>query len=213
MIDPEFIIRSLEQASYVGIFIPLTFIGYILPIPEEILLLSVGYVAGFGAINLYTALAVAILGIMIGDNTLFFLIRGSSKYIRWLEKKIEKHKLLEHRHLMERNMGKTIFLLRFLSGLRILAPFLAGSMRVRWRIFFLYHTLAVLIYAPSLIFLGYYFRNQIVAFMAGIGVFNRLLFVGIMAIVGIAVWLFVIKKIYNKSKAPVLLTENFKQHL
>ena len=64
MINTHVYLNYLEQLSYVGLFLFVVFSGYLIPIPEEIMLLLLGYIAGVGIINIYTALAAGILGVL-----------------------------------------------------------------------------------------------------------------------------------------------------
>lgn len=137
-------------------------VGYLIPFPEEIFLLVVGYIAGTGVYNIYLATLFALLGVLSGDNVLFFLSKyKASKLVDKLQKRLDKHKIMKYRHLMKKHIGKTIFTLKFIVGLRIFSPFLAGSMRVKWSVFQFYNFLAVAIYIPILVFLGYHFHNKI----------------------------------------------------
>jgi len=71
MIDYQFFINYAEQLSYLGIFILLAAVGFIITVPEEILLLSVGYLSALGFSNVYIATAVGIMGVLTGDSFLF----------------------------------------------------------------------------------------------------------------------------------------------
>ena len=80
-------------------------------------------------------------------------------YVNKLKKKIAPKKLLKYENLMKEHSGKTIFLLRFIIGLRFLSPLTAGSMHIKWEKFALYDFIAVLIFAPIFILLGFHFTK------------------------------------------------------
>ena len=201
MINTQFIQSSIEQFSYAGIFILVTFTGYIIPIPEEILLLLIGYIAGVGLINVYIALIPATLGVLAGDNILYWLSRyQGSRLIDKLKRKVRKNEIMKYRHLMKKHIGKTIFILRFIVGLRFFSPFLAGSMKIKWKTFQFYNLLAVIIYVPILIFLGYHFHNKLALVITQVEIIRHLIFIAVLAVVGYMISIFINKKFLIKKK-------------
>src|SRR3989338_2431623 len=73
----DFIIGYLDSLSYLGIF--LVFLFYFIPIPEEVLLLGIGYLVDVGDLNIYAAIAVSVAGIVAGGNMWYWLGRSHSK--------------------------------------------------------------------------------------------------------------------------------------
>ena len=201
MHNPQFFISYLEQFSYVGIFLLLALSGYLVPIPEEILLLLTGYIAALGFNNVYIALIASILGILAGDNVLFWLSRyKGSRLIDRLKRKVRKNALAKYRHLMKRHIGKTIFIVRFIVGLRFFGPFLSGSMKVKWKIFQFYNLIAVVIYAPIMIFLGFHFHNKLALVITQVEIVRHLIFFLFLAVVGYVISIFINKKFLIKKK-------------
>ena len=198
MVNTQFFIHYIRHFSYFGIFIIGATVGYLIPIPEEIFLLLVGYIGGIGFYNVYFAAVFAILGVLTGDNILYYISRYNvSKIIEKIRRRLDKHKLMEYRHLMKEHIGKTIFTLKFLVGLRIFSPFLAGSMRIKWKIFQFYNLLAVLIYIPLLIFLGFHFHNKLALIITEVEFARHLIFLLTLAVIGFLVALIVKNKKLN----------------
>jgi len=195
----QFFISYLEQFSYFGIFVMVALSGYIIPVPEEILLLLAGYIAALGFNNVYVALAAAILGILVGDNILFWLSRyKGSKLIDKLKHKIRKSELNKYRHLMKKHIGKTIFIARFIVGLRFFGPFLSGSMKIKWKTFQFYNLIAVLIYAPVIVFLGFHFHNRLALIITEVEIIRHFVFFLFLAVVGYLISSFINKKFLIK---------------
>jgi len=195
MVNTQFFINYIGQFSYLGILVIGALVGYLIPLPEEIFLLVVGYIAGTGAYNVYAATIFAILGVLAGDNILFFLSKyNASKIVGKLIKRLNKHEIMKYKHLMKKHIGKTIFTLKFIVGLRIFSPFLAGSMRVKWRIFQFYNFLAVAVYIPILVFLGYHFHNKIAIVITSVEIVRHLIFVLALMVVGVLISIFIKKK-------------------
>ena len=198
MVNTQFFINYIEHFSYFGIFVIGATVGYLIPLPEEIFLLIVGYIAGTGVYNLYLATLFVVLGVLTGDNILFWLSKYKvSGIVDKLNKRLDKHKIMKYRHLMKEHIGKTIFTLKFIVGLRIFSPFLAGSMKVKWRIFQFYNLLALLIYIPVLVFLGFHFHNKLAFVITGVEIVRHLIFLLVLLLIGFLISVFV----KNKYKA------------
>ena len=185
MINTQFFINYIEHFSYLGIFVIGATVGYLIPFPEEIFLLTVGYIAGVGVYNVYLATLFAIIGVLTGDNILFWLSRyKASRIVDMVNRQLDKHKIMKYRHLMKEHIGKTIFTLKFIVGLRIFSPFLAGSMKVKWGIFQFYNLLAVIIYIPILVFLGFHFHNKLALIITGVEIVRHLIFLVVLVLIG-----------------------------
>jgi membrane protein DedA with SNARE-associated domain len=196
--DSQFLVSYLAHFSYVGVFIVLTLSGYVIPIPEEVLLLLIGYIAGSGYMNVYGALGVSLLGILAGDNLIFWLATSSSTYIEKLRARLKQGTLLKYEELMRTHLGKTIFGSRFIVGLRFLGPFLAGSIQVPWNTFQVYNGLALIIYVPILVLLGYHFHNQVAVVIARVEVVRHAIALTIIVMIGVSISRFVRKRFFNQ---------------
>ena len=200
MLIAQNIIDYAQKFSYLGIFALIVLSGYIVPIPEEVLLLTAGYLAAYTAINIYLVTVVAVLGVLIGDNFLFWLSHyKGSKIVSRLKKRIRKNELLKYERLMKAHIGKTIFMLRFIVGLRFFGPFLAGSMKTKWKTFQFYNLLAVLIYAPTVVFLGYHFHNKFLVILTELEIVRHILFALVLIALSYLITLFLRKKFLVKS--------------
>src|SRR6186997_822278 len=69
------VIHILSTWGLVGTFVILYLSGLGLPIPEEVTLLAAGYVASTGAFSPWTASAVAVVAILLGDSTIYWIGR------------------------------------------------------------------------------------------------------------------------------------------
>ncbi len=182
MTDLQLPINYLEHFSYLGIFTLLVLGGILSPISEEFVLLTVGYLIGIGILNKFIVLPISLAGVFIGDNILFSLSKRGSRYAKWLMKAISEERLMKYEKFMEDHHEKAIFLLRFVIGLRFLGPMLAGIAKVRETTFRLYDTLAILIYVPLLIFIGYYFNDQLDLLTSRIATLKHSLFVSLLIV-------------------------------
>ena len=155
----------LETGAFVGLVVP----------GETVMLLG-GAVAGQGEIDIYLLIAIAWFSAWAGDTTSFFIGRrlGRDFVLRNGPRVGISH---ERFHQVEdyfgRHGGKTILIGRFISLVRALAPFVAGSSGMRYRAFVPYSILGTGIWASAHILIGYFFSRSIdtAAKYAGRGAF------------------------------------------
>lgn len=196
--DHYIVSSQIEGLSYLGTFIAMVLSGHLVPVPEEILLLLIGYASGIGFSNVYVAFAVASFGVIVGDSILFFLSLTGSKYIKRLKNKISRHKLKRYEGLMKAHAGKTIFLSRFIVTVRFFSPILAGSLGVRWRTFALADFPAAIIYVGVFIFLGYHFNSDIASLITEVKLARHIIFILLISVIGLIFSYWVGKKFLEK---------------
>jgi undecaprenyl-diphosphatase len=150
------------------------FVGLV--VPGETVMLVCGAVAGQGAIDLYVLIAIAWFAAWAGDTTSFLIGRrlGRGFILRHGGRVGITHERFEQvEAYFARHGGKTIFLGRFIGLVRALAPFIAGSSGMRYRVFLPYSVLGAGILNTAVILLGYAFSRSIdtAAQYAGRGAF------------------------------------------
>jgi undecaprenyl-diphosphatase len=138
--------------------------GIGLVVPGETVMLLGGAVAGQGAIDVYLLIAIAWFAAWLGDTTSFFLGRrlGREFVIRNGPRFGISHERFEKvEDYFGRHGGKTIFIGRWISLVRALAPFIAGSSRMSYRGFVPYSILGTGLWASLHILVGYFFSRSI----------------------------------------------------
>lgn len=151
----DFIIDILVNLSYLAIVIAVFAGSFGVPVPEEIVLLIAGYLAGIGFYDLKTAMLVAFVSMIAADNFSYFLGYRGSRLVTWVLKTTKTSWLRDH---LKTHPCKTIFLSRFLSGARVFFPIAAGSIKMPWKKFFVADFLAVLVLVPVFVLLGFFLR-------------------------------------------------------
>ncbi|MBI3491884.1 MAG: bifunctional DedA family/phosphatase PAP2 family protein [Acidobacteria bacterium] len=142
-----FVAATLESAAFLG-----------LAIPGETLVLLTGFLASRGLLDIGDLIVVVSAGAVLGDSIGYELGRRLGRealirYGRWIG--------LRSQHLdrvdtfFGRHGGKTIFLGRFIGFLRALAPFVAGSARMRYREFLPYNVAGGILWSVTFVLLGY----------------------------------------------------------
>jgi membrane protein DedA with SNARE-associated domain len=170
---------------------------------EELVLLLGGVLVASGVLHPLLMLLANLLGVLIGDVFLFGLGRGvssrlsrSPRFTAWFASKLERGQ-----PLFARYGSTTVFLARFIPGLRAPAFLIAGTMQMSlWR-FVAIDTLASLIFVPMLCIVGYLFADQ----MDGIARWfrNAERTISTLVVVVLLVWLWRRHLGKRKSSTPV----------
>jgi membrane protein DedA with SNARE-associated domain/membrane-associated phospholipid phosphatase len=155
----------LETGAFVGLVVP----------GETVMLLG-GAVAGQGEIDLYLLLAIAWFSAWAGDTTSFFIGRRMGRDFvlrRGPGVGLSNERFHQVETYFDRHGGKTILIGRFISLVRALAPFIAGSSGMRYRAFVPYSILGTGLWSAAHILIGYFFSRSIdtAARYAGRGAF------------------------------------------
>ena len=194
------ILEFLKSNSYLGVF-ALSLLGaYLIPAPEAVLLMLLGYAAGLGIVELNLVLALAILGGILGDMFVFWLSYKGSKYVEHFRHKVRKSKLEKYEHYVVSHIGKAVFFLRFIVGVRFFAPVMAGSLQAEPKRFLFYETIAASINAVLFVALGYVFHKHIFFTLTTVEIVKNVLFLSSAIIVSVVVGYFMKKDLAKKHK-------------
>lgn len=150
--------------SYIGVFIALALTGLGVPVPEDIILLTAGYVTAHGFAMLPIMIAVTMIAVLGSDLTIYGLgykfgtrVFGMRPFCYVLTPK----RLLKVQRFYEHYGKATIFIGRFGAGFRAWIYLFAGASKMKVSYFFLMDFLAALISVPILVWLGFHFHAEI----------------------------------------------------
>jgi membrane protein DedA with SNARE-associated domain len=154
----------LSAEGYLGIFICI-FVGNLgIPVPEELILLPAGFLAGRHTLDLGTLYIVAILSAVTGDCCGFVIGRtGGQRLFEWLS---EKSKLLRRRYkrlqtFFQRHGNQAVFFARFITGARFMAGPMAGAAGMRFWCFLGWDLFGAFIWCSVMITVGYFVGKQL----------------------------------------------------
>lgn len=157
------------------------------PIPAMPLLLAAGALAGTGHLNFFACLLFAVLGALTSDSVWFQLGRHKGIKILQLLCRIS----LEPDSCVRRTEGifskqgaRSLLIAKFLPGLGLVTPPLAGIFRMRFGRFLLFDGIGSTVWAGAFLSLGYVFAGQIervAARMASLGGWLLVLVIGALA--------------------------------
>jgi membrane protein DedA with SNARE-associated domain len=170
----------IEHFTYVGLFCVLLLCGLGLPLPEDVALLAGGFLVHRGITQLPMTLAVSLLGVVAGDNWLFYMGRrfgtGLVKYFQ-LGRPSSQAQVERLKEFMHRHGQRAIFYARFLAGLRALIYLTAGSLGFSPGQFVFYDLLGAVISVPIVVSIGYLFGAQIEEVFRYLGGFEHLIWI------------------------------------
>ncbi len=150
--------------SYLGLFGILILTGLGLPIPEDIILIGSGWLVYNDAIVLYPTIAVTLSGVLAGDVLVYVLGRHFGHRIvnhPRLARIFSTSRLAKARQFFDRWGSSTIFVARFMMGIRAGVYLTAGILKMSFGRFFLMDFLASVLSVPLLVCLGFWGGRQI----------------------------------------------------
>jgi len=149
----EITIPYLSELSYFAIPIVM-FLGSsgIIPIPEEVILLIIGYASFSGVLDFWLAVVFSVLSIIASDAIHFYCATHGHGLLKMFlkGKTIARIRTSVHRHGFW-----TVFIARFVPVMRILTPWVAGTSGMKFRKFMLANTLGTLVQTPLMIWIGF----------------------------------------------------------
>ena len=142
-----FAAAALECSAFLG-----------LVVPGESLVLASGFFAHLGILKLDAVMIAAALGATIGDNIGYYLGRKLGR--EWLLRHgarfgITQRRLKQAEGFFQRQGPKAVFFGRFIGFARALVPFVAGTSRMRYRLFLIYDGCGAVLWTIGFVTLGY----------------------------------------------------------
>jgi len=151
-------IGEFRHFTYVVTYLILVISGAGLPIPEEAVLLSSGYLAYEGVTDIRITIPVVLLGMISGDLVTYFIGRKAGHglfrhpLLRWA---MTEERLERIRRYYAKYGKKTVFFSRYVAGIRQASYFMAGAMRVPLKDFLMMEMLAAFSTGPISIYVAY----------------------------------------------------------
>jgi membrane protein DedA with SNARE-associated domain len=120
------------------------------PVPGETALLAAGALAGAGKLSLPIVIGVAAIASIIGDNLGYWLGRRGGRRVFASRGPFARHrlKLLERGERFFASHGaKTVFVARWITGVRVVAAVVAGASAMPWRTFLVFNVAGAITWA------------------------------------------------------------------
>ena len=159
-----------------------------IPVPGETILLFAAFVAySQETIQIPVLVPVAIVSAVIGDNIGYWIgLRGGRPLLERYQKffRISHQTLEKGERSFERYGPATVFIARFVFGLRVIAGPLAGVLRMPWRRFVLFNVLGATVWVAAMVTIGALFGKHWERVVEVLGEVN----VAIVVVVLITIW-------------------------
>lgn len=156
---PDLGIPYLAELSYIAI--PLVMLlgssGF-LPIPEEVILLVIGYASFIGVMNLWLVMLVAVVSVVLCDILHFYCATHGHGLLKRL---LHGKTMARVRRAVEAHGPWAVFVARFVPLMRILTPWVAGTSGMKLRKFLVANVLGAIIQTPLVILIGYALGPQV----------------------------------------------------
>jgi membrane protein DedA with SNARE-associated domain len=169
------------------------------PLPGETALIAAAILAAQGHYSIVAVIAVAATAAIIGDNVGYWIGRTGGRALleRWGPvRRYSERVLPPGERFFAKHGGKTVFIGRFISVLRVTAAWLAGITHMTWWRFFLWNAAGGIIWATLVGLLAYYFGKAAADAVATYGLY------ALLAIVVLAVVAFVGVRLVKRRVEP-----------
>ena len=156
---PAWLVDLFARYGYAVVFVGVLLENAGLPVPGETALLAGAALSRSGTLFLPWVVATAIVGAILGDN-IGFLIgrRGGRALVERFGPKIGRTppRLEQFDAFFERHGAKTVFIARFVTGLRVFGAVLAGTSGLPWGRFLVYNGTGAVAWAVTFGAVGYF---------------------------------------------------------
>lgn len=142
-----------------GMFILLILCGLGLPMPEDIILVTAGYLAADDGRSWLHTTVLMYAGVMGGDSIIFLIGRHYGMRVlgsKWAHRFFPPAKQAKVQNLFDRYHSWVLFLGRFLPGLRAPIFCTAGAMKVPYMKFLMLDGIAAIVSVPVFVWLGHW---------------------------------------------------------
>lgn len=144
-----FFATALENIPVVGMFLP-----------GEVIVVAAGFFAASGKFDVPAVMLVAVLGAFLGTICSYALgFWGGRSFLEALAAKlrVDGDRLNSADRYFSTHGHITVFVGRYLSGVKAFIPALAGTHRMRFRVFLPFAFLAIVTWTVLATLLGYFF--------------------------------------------------------
>lgn len=188
-------LSEYSHFTYLVLYLVLILSGAGLPIPEEAVLLSSGYLAYEGVTDIRITIPVVLFGMISGDLVTYFIGRrlGQGLFrhplLRWAMTEARLEKI---RRYYAKYGKKTILFSRYAAGIRQASYFMAGAMRVPLKDFLMMEMLAACSTGPISMYLAYRLGGYIDQVLDFFHVARTVLIVAVIAgVAAFVIWRYV----------------------
>lgn len=193
--------QYITNVGYLGIIIWFLTFDQLTLIPEEVSLITIGYLASKGIVNPFLACLVSVLPLITIDIIYYFLSRSGSKFI---QKRFSNRKgfIARYKEKMRTNMGKTILTLCFIPRMRYWCPILIGSMSLPLKRFMLFDGIGLVIFCALYVSLGLAFHSSLQALLSKVHGAQNIIFFGSVGVFAVIITVVMVRSKRKETEEP-----------
>src|SRR5437773_4420277 len=155
---PGWLLDLFARYGYAVVFVGVFLENTGLPVPGETALLGGAALAHFGRLSLGWVIVAAMVAAVLGDNLGFAIGRrfgrGLAERHGW-RVGLTRARLAQFDRFFERHGARTVFIARFITGLRVFCAVLAGASELRWPTFLFYNATGAVVWSTTIGIVGY----------------------------------------------------------
>ena len=149
----------VDVYGYLVLFLGVMAENASLPVPGETILIIASFYSYHGNLYLPYVIVLATLGCIIGDNISFYVGRRLGRpfithYGKYLL--ITQKRLAYVEHFFEKHGDKTIFIQRWITGVRVIGALVAGTSQMPWPRFMLFNCLGAITWVTTISLIAYF---------------------------------------------------------
>lgn len=188
---PEWLLDLFGRYGYAVVFVGVLLENTGLPVPGETALLVGAALARDGRLSLLPVIGWAIAGAILGDNFGFLIGRRGGRAL--LERQgwrvgMTAARLARFDVFFARYGAATVFIARFVTGLRVFGAMLAGASGLGWRKFLFYNAAGAVVWSTVIAAVGYLLAYSWDALERWIGRSGLAAFIALGVLVAIALY-------------------------
>lgn len=153
----DWLVESFNTYPYLSVAVVFLFCGAGLPLPEEIVLVAAGFACFNEKAQPGLMMLACFVGILAGDMIPYTLGRVFGTRVlrlRYLKLWVTRRRLLKFDRWFRRRGDLVIIIARFLTGIRMVAYFTAGTLKMSWQRFVLLDAMGIAVLVPPLVLIG-----------------------------------------------------------
>ena len=155
----ELVRPYVDNYGYLILFLGVMAENASLPVPGETILIIASIYSHYGHLDLGTVIPLATVGCILGDNISFYLGRrlGRPFILQYGKYLLITHKrLLSVERYFEKHGDKTIFIQRWITGVRVIGAWVAGTTKMPWSRFLLFNCLGAITWVTAISVTAYF---------------------------------------------------------
>jgi len=154
---PVWLADLFARYGYFVIFFGVLLENAGIPVPGETILLAGAALARFGHLSIWWVIVIAIAGAILGDNIGFVIGRRGGRALLERGKMfgLSAARLAQFDGFFARHGAKTVFIARFVTGLRVVGAVLAGASTLPWGRFLFFNAAGAVAWATTFGAVGY----------------------------------------------------------